>query len=152
MSDQPRILKVGEEPPPLEPSDQTEEEPRPLTPAEMAGPRQQREVAPAKGKGKSGNRFHVINTFADHTLAGLRRAEVAVWVLLWRDTRPDGLARTAQTDLARRAGVNGRTVKRAIQRLQRAGLVTVVRRGGLFRGPSTYRVNPLSKQATGLAG
>jgi hypothetical protein len=132
MTGQPRILRVGEEPPPLESDKET-------TPQHPKGT--------STTKGKAGHRFQVINAFADHTLAVLNRAEMAVWVLLWRDTRPNGLARASQADLARRAGVNARTVKRAISSLQKSGLVTVVRRGGLFRGPSTYRVNPLKGPA-----
>src|SRR5262249_20227335 len=149
MTEQPHVLRVGEEPPPLELSDRPEEANVPANLAELARPRHKGEATSAKGK--TGNRFQIVNAFADHTLAGLSRAELAVWVLLWRDTRPDGLARTAQTDLARRAGVNDRTVKRAVRSLQQAGLVTVVHRGSLFRGPSTYRVNPLGKTASGLA-
>jgi hypothetical protein len=132
MTGQLRILGVGEELPPLES-------------AEEAGPQHPKGVGPTKGK--AGHRFQVINAFADYTLAGLSRAEMAVWVLLWRDTRPNGLARASQADLARRAGVNDRTVKRAIRSLRQSGLLTVVHRGGLFRGPSTYRVNPLKGPA-----
>jgi DNA-binding IclR family transcriptional regulator len=80
-------------------------------------------------------------------LAGLDRAEMAVWLLLWRDTKPEGLARTSQADLARRAGCNPRTVRRALAALQSAGLVAVVRRGGLNRGLSVYRVDPLGVDA-----
>jgi hypothetical protein len=150
MTEQLQILRVGEEPPPVEPAGRVGEEPRHRKSAGTAGARQQPGAAPPKGRQR--NRFQVFNDFADHTLAGLSRAEIAVWALLWRDTRPDGLARTAQTDLARRAGVNPRTVKRALRTLERAGLVTVVHRGSLFRGPSTYRVSPLRREVTGLAG
>lgn len=123
----PRILRVGEEPPPLEPS-----------------PRPDRDEK-AKGKGKkTGERFQTINTFADISLAKLDRAEIAVWMLLWRDTK-NGTARTSQADLARRAGIRERTARRAIKSLHCAGLLTVVYRGGLQRGPSIYRVHPLAK-------
>ena len=47
----------------------------------------------------------------------LTRAEAAVWFILYRDTKPDGTARTGQTDLARRAGCNVRSVGRALARL-----------------------------------
>jgi hypothetical protein len=127
---QPRILQVGEEPPPLNP------------PGE-GRPRQASRLGKAKGKGASAGRFKVINTFADFSLAGLDRAEIAVWLLLWRDTKPDGLARTSQTDLARRAGTSDRTARRAVNSLRRAGLLTVVYQGGLRRGASVYRVHPL---------
>ena len=96
-----------------------------------------------KAKRKTGDRFAVLNAFVDFTAAGLPRAETLVWLILFRDTKPDGLARTSQADLARRAGANLRTVKRAVANLERRGLLKVVRRGGLRQGPSTYRVKSL---------
>jgi predicted DNA-binding transcriptional regulator len=92
---------------------------------------------------KAANRFAVLNAFADYSLAGLKRSEMAVWLLLYRDTKPDGLARTSQVDLARRAGIDERTARRAVESLRRAGLLTVVHRGGLRRGTSAYRVQPV---------
>jgi len=102
---------------------------------------------PKGRRGRAGDRFKVINTFADFAMRELNRAQIAVWVLLWRDTR-DGLARTSQADLARRAGVSERTVGRAVRTLHRAGLLTVVHRGGPLKGPSTYRVHPLPREPT----
>jgi hypothetical protein len=93
---------------------------------------------------RTGNRFGAINAFLDATMAGLRPCERAVWLLLWRDTRPNGLARTSQADLARRAGATERAVRSALRELQRRGLVVVVRRGRLQGGPSCYRVRPLT--------
>ncbi len=119
----PRPLAVGEEPPPLD-----------------AGPPPGKA---SKAKGKAGERFKVLNAFVDFTLADLSRAEIAVWLILWRDTR-DGTARTAYDALARRAGLNRRNVGRAVRRLEQLGLLQVVHRGGLGRGPSRYRVRPLT--------
>lgn len=90
-------------------------------------------------------RFAVLNTFLDLTLRDLDRAAAAVWLLLYRDTKRHGTVRTGQADLARRAGVNVRTVKRAIARLRNQGLLTVVRRGRLRSGPSSYVVHPVPK-------
>jgi hypothetical protein len=126
-----RVLRVGEEPAPLD-----DGAPQP------DGNSRRRERA--KGKSGSAGRFAVLNAFADATLATLNRAEIAVWLLLWRDTKPNGLARTSQTDLARRAGVNPRTVRRALAVLEHAGLVTVVHLGGLPARVSAYRVNALA--------
>jgi predicted DNA-binding transcriptional regulator len=98
-----------------------------------------------KGSAKrtgAGQRFKVVNTFVDFTLRTLRRNEIAVWLILWRDTR-DGISRTSQTDIARRAGITKRTVIRVVGRLERKGLLRIVRRGGMNSGPSTYRVQPL---------
>lgn len=120
-------IPVGQEPPPLYSA-----EPTPL--------RQ------GKAKGKAGGRFAVLNAFVDFTLADLGRAEIAVWLVLYRDCR-DGIARTGQTDLARRAGVSRRTVGRALRRLEKRGLVKIVHRGGLGRGLSRYRVRGLNGDA-----
>lgn len=96
-----------------------------------------------KAKRKSGDRFAVLNAFIDFTMNELDRAEMAVWFALYRDTKPDGLARTSQADLARRAGTTDRTVRRAIAGLKQRRLLKIVHRGGLQRGTSTYRVLPL---------
>jgi hypothetical protein len=116
-----------------------------LPPLEPEPPR--RHQAESKPKGKrsrrhTADRFGVLNAFTDCTLATLPRNDLAVWLVLWRDTR-NGTACTAQTDLARRTGVSVRTVKRAIGRLRRCGLLVRICKGGLNRGPSRYRVEPL---------
>lgn len=93
-------------------------------------------------KRTAGDRFGILNGFVDCSMAGLSKAELATWLILFRDTR-NGTARTAQTDLARRAGLDVRTVRRAIRKLERAGLLVVVFKGGLNSGPSCYRVLPI---------
>jgi hypothetical protein len=132
MIAQPRILAVGEEPPPMEPTP---------TPRHRGDGRDR---SRPKGKGSSQGRFQSINAFLDVTMAALDRAALAVWLLLWRDTKPDGLARSSQSDLARRAGCNPRTVRRVLTALRLAGLVVVVRQGGLNHGLSVYRVHPIA--------
>lgn len=128
---QSRIIAVGEEPPPL-------------TPKPQAAGRQLPEKH-GKAKGKAAERFAVLNSFVDFTLADLARAEIAVWLILYRDTR-EGTARTAVSDLARRAGCDRTTVFRALRRLETRGLVKVVHRGGLGKGASRYRVRPFLKE------
>jgi predicted transcriptional regulator len=133
MTTQPRILGVGEEPPPLEaPSSVRRKEP-----PERGKPK------PKAGstKKKAGERFKVLNTFVDFALVGLSRADIAVWLVLYRDTKDD-TARTSYDDIARRSGCNRRTVGRALRRLEKCGLLKIVRRGGLRQGPSSYRVYP----------
>lgn len=85
-------------------------------------------------------RFAEINGFVDFTLATLTPSEVAVWLILWRDTKATGTAMTSQEDLARRAGCDVRTVRRAIERLKAADLLKVVQVWRLGVGPSVYRV------------
>ena len=82
----------------------------------------------------------MLNGFVDGGMGTLPRAAALTWVCLWRDTKPDGLARTAVTDLARRIGGERRSVLRALRLLVDRGLLEVVRRGGLGRGVSAYRV------------
>jgi hypothetical protein len=118
----------------------------PLEPTEAPAPSPPAKPNRAKGTPGPGNRFAVTNAFADFTLAGLSRAEIAAWLLLWRDTKADGTARTSQADLARRAGSDVRTVRRALRQLQAAGLLVVVRRGSLARGASLYRVRGQPKE------
>ena len=108
--------------------------------------------APTRPAGRNGGRTHarrsrrhsgrfaVLNGFVDGIMGTLPRAAALVWVCLWRDTKPDGLARTAVTDLARRIGSDRRSVLRALRLLDDRGLLEVVRRGGLGRGVSAYRV------------
>jgi len=90
----------------------------------------------------TGKRFELLNSFVDETLSTLCRGDIAVWLILYRDTR-DGTARTAQSDLARRSGLSVRGVVKALRRLEKRGLVKVVYQGGLNRGMSRYRVLPL---------
>lgn len=94
-------------------------------------------------KGTS-DRFAAINAFVDFTLGSLSRNEVAVWLILWRDTKNE-TARTAQTDIARRAGIARRTVVRIIPALEAKGLLRTVHQGGLNRGTNVYRVLPITK-------
>ncbi|MFO0804346.1 MAG: hypothetical protein U0791_14635 [Gemmataceae bacterium] len=87
-------------------------------------------------------RFATLNAFADFGLAGLTGAEAKVWLILFRDTKGTGTARTGQADIARRAGLKPRMVRYALASLEAKGLVHVVRRGRLNAGPSVYRVHP----------
>lgn len=92
------------------------------------------------------DRFVVLNAFVDCSMAQLSKAEVATWLVLYRDTR-SGTATTSQADIARRIGASDRTVRNAIKRLGELGLLLVVRRGGLAQGPSKYRVAGIGHSA-----
>lgn len=93
-------------------------------------------------RGRRSERFAALNAFADFGLAGLTGAEVKVWLVLFRDTKAAGTARTSQEDIARRAGLSRRGVQVALSGLRAKGRVVVVRRGRLADGPSAYRVRP----------
>lgn len=85
-------------------------------------------------------RFEILNGFVDCQLAECTGAEIAVWLVLFRDTR-NGKACTAQSWIAKRAGVNVRTVRTALGKLKRRGLVEVVKKGGPSAGLAIYRVH-----------
>ena len=92
----------------------------------------------------TGDRFRVLNNFADFTLGPLSRSEIVTWLILYRDTK-NGIARTSQSDIARRGGLSSRSVASAVASLTEKRLIEVVRRGGLRQGPSIYRVHSLMK-------
>lgn len=118
-----------------------------LPPLEPARPARRRSE-PTKGSPGTADRFRILNGFIDFTLGELRRNEICVWLVLYRDTR-GCVASTSQLDIARRAGVSDRTVRRAILRLKQRGLLTVIHKGRIGQGPSSYRVHPLVEgQAT----
>ena len=129
------VLGVGEEPPPMHAGDGQ---------GRRSSRAKDRGGGKPKGKRAAGDRFRVLNGFVDFALAELSRAETAVWLVLYRDTR-DGTARTSYDDIARRAGLNRRNVGRAMRRLDSRGLVKIVHRGGLRKGVSRYRVRGLPK-------
>src|SRR5690606_7337784 len=77
-----------------------------LTPAQQQRKAERAEgkaTKPGKGKSKTRDRFAVLNGFVDAGMAGLTRAELAAWLVLYRDTR-NGTASTSIADIARRAG------------------------------------------------
>lgn len=88
------------------------------------------------------DRFSLLNAFVDMGMADLSVAETKTWLILFRDTKATGTARTGQTDIARRAGLSVRSVKNALRSLTAKGMVRVVRRGRLNGGPSVYSVHP----------
>ncbi len=132
---EPPVIPVGGELPPMEPRPERSCKPTPGKASEPKG---------KSGKRSAGERFRVLNSFVDFTLAQLSRAEIAVWLILYRDTR-DGTARTGMTDLARRAGCSRRAVVSAVRKLEKLALLKIVHRGGFHRGSSRYRVRPLVK-------
>jgi len=114
----------------------------------MDADRPRRPKAESKPKGKrnrrrTADRFGVLNAFLDMTAGALTRAELLTWLILYRDTKPDGTTRTAQADIARRVGITARNVRRALNRLAAFGLVRIVRQGGFRKGASVYAVEPL---------
>ena len=105
-------------------------------------PNQTRQSSNSRGREPRHNhsRFETINTFVDVTLRQLSGRAALAWLVLWRDTKPNGLARTGVTDLARRMGCSTATAKRALAELRSRKLIEVADRGRLGGGPSSYRI------------
>ncbi|HJZ57477.1 MAG TPA: helix-turn-helix domain-containing protein [Gemmataceae bacterium] len=98
---------------------------------------------PATGKG---DRFRMLNGFIDWKMRDLSRAELAVWLVIYRDVKADtGTATVSQASLAERAGVTVRCVQKALKKLVKKRLLTVVRRGRVGAGASVYRVMSSAK-------
>jgi hypothetical protein len=93
----------------------------------------------SRRSGRHSDRFAAINGFVDGVMGSLPRAAALTWFCLWRDTR-NGVARTSIPDLARRVHGSERNIKRAVNQLVKRQLIEVVRKGGLGRGVSVYRV------------
>ena len=120
--------------PPMEPS-----KPRPASTANgKASDNPKRTAA-------TSNRFGELNAFVDCSMADLSRAEALTWLVLWRDTKSGGTVRTSSTDIGRRIGVSRRAVTNALAGLRQRGLLRLVHQGGINRGTSVYRVEPLAK-------
>jgi predicted transcriptional regulator len=129
----PRPLAVGEEPPPMYSTDETD----------------RKASKPSKANGKAKGRFVLLNTFIDFTMGELSRADIIVWMILYRDSK-EGIARTAQADIARRGKIDRRTVGRSLRRLAARGLLKIVHQGGFCRrGVSRYRVRGLTADPRG---
>ena len=89
----------------------------------------------------------MLNAFVDSGMADLSRAELALWLVLYRDTKPSGTARASLDDIARRGGMDRQTASRAVGKLTRRKMLQVLRRGGLNQGPSEYRVFPFPMES-----
>jgi hypothetical protein len=86
--------------------------------------------------------FETFNGFVDLGLRQLSRSEIVAYLILLRDTKPDGRARTSYSDIAARGGISRRSAISAVQSLVDRGVVEVLRRGGFNVGPSSYCVVP----------
>lgn len=120
----------------------------PAKPATTSTPAKPVKVAGSSPVLRPGGRFETVNAFIDYTMRELTPAARSVWFILWRDTKANGQARTGQADLARRSGVSTRAVNTAIKELATAGILKVVRKGGVRSGATTYKVRSMNPRGT----
>lgn len=86
-----------------------------------------------------GDRWAMLNSVADVAIRDLTGAETKIWLILFRDVR-NGLARTSMADIARRAGLEPRSAKRAMRSLEARRLVKIVAHGTIDGKPNTYQL------------
>ena len=128
-------IAVGAEPPPMHSANEADG--KAVTPSKARQP-----------KGTAKGRFAQLNAFIDFTMGALSRADIIVWMILYRDSR-EGIARTAQADIARRGKIDRRTVGRSLRRLEARGLLKIVYQGGFRQGVSRYRLRALMADSRG---
>ncbi len=107
--------------------------------------------APATAKRRKKNpqsaeRFKTMNEFADLSAKSVSTTAQAAWWILFRETKPSGLASVSLSQLAESIGMKRRTAIYAIQELERGGLLSVVKRGNAKTGSSIYRIHGTAKQ------
>ena len=99
-------------------------------------------VLMAKRRQRNTYFFETFNGFVDLGVRHLSRSEIAAYLILLRDTKPDGTTRTSYNDIATRGGMSRMSAIRAVRSLLKRGVVEVVRRGGRGIGSTTYCVVP----------
>jgi DNA-binding transcriptional ArsR family regulator len=145
--EQPRVIPVGQEPPPLRPARATH------SLSGQADPSGQGDHTDQSGQASQGDRrsrrrrghavrrrFQLLNAFVDLALPLLGPVDVAVWLVVYRHGQRDGTATAAVSDLARRTGYRQAAVRLALRRLRDCGMIERVKRGTLAGGPSVYRL------------
>ena len=85
--------------------------------------------------------FRNLAGFVDDGVRTLSRSELALYLILMRDTQPDGTARAGLNDLATRGGMSKRQASRAVQILISREVLRVVR-PGVPGKPTLYTIFP----------
>ena len=86
------------------------------------------------------DRWATLNAFVDGAMSQCTAAEVRVWLVLYREVKPGGLARIGMGQISRVAGIERRSVVRALEVLKRRKFVEVVTRGTINGMPNAYRL------------
>lgn len=89
-------------------------------------------------------RWTMLNDFIDYGQRHLTSSAVRVWLVLFRETKPDGLARITVEQIAARAGICTRSVDRGLDELRGDRFAVCVSRGTRNKGPSVHRLLPIS--------
>lgn len=98
---------------------------------------------PKATSSETANRFSALNAFIDYMMVDLTRAELATWLVLYRDTR-NGVVQASIDAIAKRTGTSRQHTQKAITSLQRRGFIEQIKKGAINSGASIYRVKTLS--------
>lgn len=79
------------------------------------------------------------NDFVDQIVGGVPHVQALVWAVLYRHAR-DGVVTLKRSAIAATIRMSDSTVGRATTALKKAGLLEVIRQGGLHVGASTYQL------------
>ncbi len=90
-------------------------------------------------KGRLWKKMDAYNAFIDQAFPFIPHVDRLVWLVLFRHAA-DGVVKRSHSLVAKDVGCSVRTIQRAIDRLRAAGLVRVLKRGGLRVGASTFRL------------
>jgi DNA-binding MarR family transcriptional regulator len=98
--------------------------------------------------------FQNLAAFVDEGARKLSRSELVTYLILLRDTKPDGTARAGLNDLAERGGMSRKSASRAVGSLIAKGVLRVVRRGvpgkatlyTVFPEAAFRELNPIAAQ------
>ena len=102
----------------------------PITPPRPEPPSRVRRKEPTKGRQEAAaGRFQVLNAFVDQWRRMVSPSALAVWLVLYRETKPDGLAQISHNQIADLIGLKRRATINATQELVEKGLVDIVKRG-----------------------
>ena len=87
------------------------------------------------------SRWAALNQFVDHVLPLLPKGTgAAAWVALYRHANRQNQVAMGAGRLAGLLGVDRRTAQRAMQDLQDAGAIKVIRKGGVRSGCNVYQL------------
>lgn len=79
-------------------------------------------------------RWWFLTSFIDKSMTELSNAEIVIWLMLWRDTKKNGLAKTSISYLAKRSGMTERMIRKGIRSLIENGMLKRIKRGGTSNG------------------
>jgi DNA-binding MarR family transcriptional regulator len=98
--------------------------------------------------------YQNLDGFVDQGARKLSRSELVTYLILLRDTRPNGTARAGLNDLAERGGMSRKSASRAVGSLIAKGVLRIVRRGTpgkatlytIFPEAAFEELNPVAAQ------